>query len=234
MRTTVGQLKQLIREAAGSHRDGMRARQLPNGKWVIVGSDPNYHGASFDTEEEAWSHFDAVYGPNAVREPEAPEGMEVCEDCQGVGSYNGEFCETCDGMGYVDVDVSELAEAPAKKRKSRAKYSGVRNPGEHKWPFPQWVKAFKRGVNAAGYAMPYDGTLGLPELPIFDVVDSDMATLAIEKMQHEMWKRGAKPGDAVKLVLDRDKFAVKYYDPYVKEYKRELGVEDSELEDEEY
>ncbi len=39
-----------------------------------------------------------------------PEGMELCPECQGVGSIEGEFCEMCDGLGFVDVDIEQVSE----------------------------------------------------------------------------------------------------------------------------
>lgn len=78
-----------------------------------------------------------------------------------------------------------------------------------------WLEGWDKARSLAGYE---DDT----ELPIFDVADSDMAQLALEKLQNEAFESEMSPEEAVAIAEDRDSFAVKYYDPYIDEFEAEL------------
>lgn len=91
-----------------------------------------------------------------------------------------------------------------------------------------WLAGWDRALEDAGYTEQW----GDHPLPIYDVCeDGDFGTLAIEKCQNDFYEKGASPEEAVAECEDRDAFAVKYYDPYIDEFKAELGIYDEDEED---
>lgn len=88
-----------------------------------------------------------------------------------------------------------------------------------------WIAGWDRALEDAGYTE----ESGDHPLPIYDVCeDGDFGTLAIEKMQYEFFKVGLSPEDAVVEAEDRDAFATKWYDPFIDEFKDELGMGDDD------
>jgi len=90
----------------------------------------------------------------------------------------------------------------------------------------EWLSQYDKEFAASEFAGDYEGDVS--KVPLYDVVDGDMVTSALGKLYNYAFDHGKTPTWAIEQLADRDKFAVKFFDPYEEEFKEVLGIDDED------